>query len=224
MLAEVVDCSNIAEGEANWQTQADFVYDGKAAMYVMGDWAKAYFEDDSRSDQTPRVPWTADVDFGVVPGLGSSGYFTFNSAVFAVTNGAAHPNAARAFISVVASHEGQSAFNFTKGSLPARLDVDEFKDAMLRAQFDDFVRAAATSTADAPMLLPGYATLTSFDFQQQANPALLVFAVGGEKAAEIFDCDYYDCPVPDAERAVPPKDVAYAVGKFQAAYAHLAQP
>src|SRR5690606_13215846 len=93
--------------------------------------------------------------------------------------GAQHPQAAKAFLGVVASRVGQEAFNPVKGSVPARIDVslDGFDDMVkgAAADFDEAARGEAR-------LLPGYASLTTFEYQKEVNPSLLVFAVGGARA------------------------------------------
>lgn len=209
-LEKVLRCSNVDEATGSWGDGARAVYDGDAAMLVMGDWAKGFFEG-LRVDGQPV--WKANEDFGVRPGLGSDGYFTFNSAVFAFPRGAPHPKAARAFLRVVGSQAGQAAFNPAKGSLPARTDVelDSF-DAMTRQFGEDFQEAAAGEAR----LLPGYASLTPSNYQAVVSPSLLVFAVGGERAKELEPE-----AVRDEEIAIEPFDHEYILGKLAAAYAFL---
>jgi hypothetical protein len=112
-------------------------------------------------------------------------------------------------------------------TIPPRLDADSsvLEDAMLRREFEDLISAAASSTDSEPKLLPGYASLTSLDFRTAINPALLVFAVGGAKAAAILGCkdpDNFDpCPVPDADRLILARDLDYIVTKLRANYGLL---
>ncbi|HSC88711.1 MAG TPA: extracellular solute-binding protein, partial [Polyangiaceae bacterium] len=102
-LKRVLECSDVAIAADAWGSGGDALYRGDSAMYVMGDWGKAYLESGHDADGRAREPWVADEDFGVVPGLGSQGYFTFNSTVFGLPKGAPHPKAARAFVEVVGS-------------------------------------------------------------------------------------------------------------------------
>jgi glucose/mannose transport system substrate-binding protein len=214
-FAKVLACSNVATASDSWGVNGDVVYTGDAAMYVMGDWAKGYFEGGQDANGVARPAWKADQDFGVVPGLGGTGYFTFNSAVFGLPLGAQHPNAGKAFLSVVGSVEGQQAFNPLKGSVPARIDADlSLFDDMVRASAEDFKAAGA----DTHKLLPGYASLTTLDFQVEINPSLLVFAVGGDRARALDPMD-----VPADEAAVPPLDVSYIQAKIAANYGLLAK-
>ncbi len=212
-LARVLQCSNVAVAESSWGVGGDLTYSGDAAMFVMGDWAKGYFEGGKDATGASRRAWKPGVDFGVVPGLGSAGYYVFNSAVFGLPKGAQHPKAAAAFLTTVGSGAGQETFNPLKGSVPARTDVD-------LAQFDDMVRASAADFATAGAgdvkLLPGYASLTPLDFQIEINPSLLVFAVGGDRARSL-DPDN----VPEDEAIVPALNVDYMVNKIAANYALL---
>jgi glucose/mannose transport system substrate-binding protein len=212
-FAKILVCSNVASASDSWGVSGDLVYSGKAAMFVMGDWAKGYFEGGKDANGIARPAWQPGVDFGVVPGLGGAGYFTFNSAVFGLPYGAVHPNAGKAFLSVVGSAEGQQAFNPLKGSVPARTDADlSLFDAMVRASAEDF-KAASTGSNK---LLPGYASLTTLDFQEEINPSLLVFALGGDRARTL---DSADVPIDEAD--VPALDVDYIVAKIAANYGLL---
>jgi glucose/mannose transport system substrate-binding protein len=178
---KVAQCSNVADGGSDpnfprWDLQGDFVYDGEAASIVMGDWMKGYLEGGKTWEGDARDAWEPGENFGVVAGLNSGDHFTFNSAVFGLPQGAPHPRAAEAFLNVVASADGQAAFNPLKGSVPARTgtNLDGF-DAMVRAAAEDFEEAGGTEN----MLLAGYASLTTLTFQLAINPALVVFTVGG---------------------------------------------
>jgi len=212
---KVLQCSNVATASDSWGAAGDVVVSGNAAMYVMGDWAKGYFEGGMDATGATRPVWVANQDFGVVPGLGGTGYFTFNSAVFGLPDGAQHPNAGKAFLTVAGSKEGQEAFNPLKGSVPARTDADlSLFDDMVRASAEDFKTAGAATHK----LLPGYASLTSLDFQEEINPSLLVFAVGGDRALELDPAD-----VPADEAGVPALNIDYIVAKIVANYNLLKQ-
>jgi glucose/mannose transport system substrate-binding protein len=219
----VAQCSNVDKGTATdqnyrgWDLHGDKLYDGEAATIVMGDWMKGYLEGGSNFEGDLREQWTANVDFGVVSGFGSGDYFTFNSAVFGLPSGAPHPKAAEAFLEIAASKEGQAAFNPLKGSVPARTDVDlDAFDDMVRKASQDFQSAAAGED----MLLPGYASLTTFDFQVAINPALVVFTLGGAKAKAILN-EPRNSVVSPAEEGVLAGDVDYIVQKITANYARI---
>ncbi|HVJ17859.1 MAG TPA: extracellular solute-binding protein, partial [Polyangiaceae bacterium] len=199
-LDKVLACSDIAEASSSsWTLAMDELLDGTAAMSVMGDWAKGYLAQGS---------WTAGVDFDVVPGLGSSGYYVFNSAAFPLPENAPHPNAAKAFLSVMASEAGQLAFNMEKGAIPARLGVslDDF-DAMTQSSAQDYAAAAEGTNK----LLPGYASMSSYDFQSEINDALLIFALGGDAAGKWIS-------VTSGEESIVQGDVTYIVNVIAANY------
>ncbi len=209
-FARILNCSNVADASASWAENGDLVRNGEVAFYVMGDWAKGYFEGGLDAAGSPAPAWSSTTDFGVVPAFGSERYFVFNSAVFGVPKGAQHPRAARAFLEVVGSIEGQQAFNRVKGSVPARTDVDlSVFDEVTRNAAADFEKAAAGTDR----LLPGYASLTTFAYQKEINPSLLVFAVGGRRARQL---DPENVPV--AEGAIPARSLEYIVGKLRVTY------
>ncbi|HEY4106740.1 MAG TPA: extracellular solute-binding protein, partial [Polyangiaceae bacterium] len=214
-FAKVLACSDIATETDSWGASGDIVYNNNAAMYVMGDWAKGYFEGGQDANGVARPAWVANTDFGVVPGLGGTGYFTFNSAVFGLPVGAQHPNAGKAFLTTAGSADGQQAFNPLKGSVPARTDADlSLFDDMTRNSAMDFKAAGAQTNK----LLPGYASLTTLAFQEEINPSLLVFAVGGDRARTLDSAD-----VPADEAQVQAFDVDYIIQKIAANYALLKQ-
>jgi glucose/mannose transport system substrate-binding protein len=98
-----------------WDQAAELLHTGQAAMYVHGDWVKGYYQ---------ALGWQPGIDFDTVDGPGTQGVFLFNSDGFAITTGAPNPLAAKAFLTVFGSKDGQVAFNSKKGSSPARNDVD----------------------------------------------------------------------------------------------------
>jgi glucose/mannose transport system substrate-binding protein len=209
-LAKVLSCSNVTDAKPGWSSAADLVYSADAAMLVMGDWAKGYFEGGKDAQDLPRKVWQPRRDFDVVPGLGSEGYYTFNSAVFGLPQGVQHHRAAKAFLEVVGSKEGQEAFNPVKGSVPARIDADlRLFDGMVQDSAADFAIADRNGK-----LLPGYASLAPLDFTSEISPSLLVFAVGGDRARSLD----VDKKIPEDEVVVPALDVDYMIEKIAANY------
>lgn len=114
-----------AETGFNWTNAAQAVYNGDAAMFLHGDWAKGYFS---------RLGWKPGVDFGVIGAPGAADMFLYGVDVFAIPAGATNEKGARQFLQTIASKEGQIAFNRLKGSSPIRLDIS--KDTL-----DDLGRA-----------------------------------------------------------------------------------
>lgn len=112
-----------------WTNAAQAVYNGDAAMFFHGDWAKGYFT---------QLGWVPGVDFGVVGAPGASEFFLYGVDVFAVPKGALNERGAREFLSTVASPAGQIAFNVIKGSSPIRRDIPRSDlDPLGRATLDD---------------------------------------------------------------------------------------
>jgi glucose/mannose transport system substrate-binding protein len=101
--------------EMGWTDAADLVLEGKAAMFIHGDWAKGYLT---------QVGWEPGVGFGVFGMPGASELFLYGVDVFALVVDGPDTEAAKHFLRTVASKEGQSAFNKLKGSSPVRLDAD----------------------------------------------------------------------------------------------------
>jgi glucose/mannose transport system substrate-binding protein len=208
-LASLLECSDVTDAPSSWSVATEQLGRGEAAYLVMGDWAKGFLEGGVDAAGDPRPPLRAGEDFDVLPGLGTGAQFVFNSAVFGLPERALHERAARELLRVLGSAEGQAAFNPLKGSVAARIDVDASEGDAITARAAADLRAVAD---DPERLLPGYASLTSFEYQQEVNPALLVFAVGGARAYELDPAG-----VAPTERSVPRADSAYLLGKLRAA-------
>jgi glucose/mannose transport system substrate-binding protein len=143
-----------------WTNAAQAVYNGEAAMFLHGDWAKGYFV---------QLGWTPGVDFGVVGMPGASEMFLYGVDTFALPKGAAHSTLAEKFLGVVASKTGQLAFNKLKGSSPIRLDVAKDQlDGLGQATLRDL------ETASIRMLVPA---------KDEWDAAMLAFAQNKDKAA-----------------------------------------
>jgi glucose/mannose transport system substrate-binding protein len=96
-----------------WEGAADMLHSGRAAMFLHGNWVKAYLE--SKAD-------VADVDFGVVQFPAKA--FVHAGDSFVMSTDAPHENATLDFLKVIGAADAQSAFNKVKGALPARMDAD----------------------------------------------------------------------------------------------------
>ncbi len=106
---------NADANDLTWQQAAQRLSDGQAAFYVMGDWADGYY-------RSRGLTLSEDYDWTPVPG--TSGVFQFLADSFVLPVGAAHRQAAIAWLTVAGSKVGQDAFNTLKGSIPARRDAD----------------------------------------------------------------------------------------------------
>lgn len=129
-LSKLLDYTNEDHAALTWDQASGLVLQGKAAMNVMGDWAKGYF----LSNQAKP-----NVDFGAAPTPGTVGSFFVITDTFGLPAKAPDQALSMNFLKIVASAEGQINFNLKKGSIPARTDVpmDQF-DEIARATMADF--------------------------------------------------------------------------------------
>jgi glucose/mannose transport system substrate-binding protein len=136
VFADVVEnYANVDAGDDgfSWTSAAQAVYNGDAAMFLHGDWAKGYFS---------ALGWSAESDFGAVGAPGASELFLYGVDAFALPTGSRNEPGARDFLATIASVQGQVAFNRLKGSSPIRRDVPRGDlDAEGRATLDDLDHA-----------------------------------------------------------------------------------
>lgn len=160
VLTDYIDVDASAVDGYGWTNATEAVYDGHAAMFLHGDWAKGYFVE---------LGWEPNVDFGVVGAPGASDMFLYGVDVFGLPNGAKHPEAARDFLTTIGSEKGQIAFNTVKGSSPMRLDIDakDF-DSMGQEVIEDF---------------KGAKIRMALIWQNAWDEAMLTFAKDHDKAA-----------------------------------------
>ncbi|HXZ06852.1 MAG TPA: ABC transporter substrate-binding protein, partial [Paraburkholderia sp.] len=99
----------------DWNLATAMVINGKAAMQIMGDWAKGEFVAAGKK---------ANVDYLCFQYPGTQGDFIFNTDQFATfkKSDASLPGE-YAFASTVLDKANQARFNQIKGAIPARLDV-----------------------------------------------------------------------------------------------------
>jgi glucose/mannose transport system substrate-binding protein len=129
VLTDYIDVDAAAAAGYGWTQAADDLHDGKAAMFIHGDWAKGYLT---------QVGWTPGVDFGVTTTPDSGGAFLYGSDVFAIPAGAKHKAEALDWLRTVTSADGQIAFNEAKGSSPVRLNLNDHDlDPMAKGTYAD---------------------------------------------------------------------------------------
>jgi glucose/mannose transport system substrate-binding protein len=149
-----------------WQDASQLVANGKAAMNVMGDWAKGYY--------TTDLHLKPNVDFGWVTTPGTDSDFMVITDTFGLPKGAPHRDGTLAFLKVLGSEPGQDAFNPLKGSIPARLDADTSKyDVYSQSAIQDFKKDTLT-----PSLAHGSAANPGF--LDAVNQAMQVFVSSGD--------------------------------------------
>ncbi|HEX6292623.1 MAG TPA: extracellular solute-binding protein [Herpetosiphonaceae bacterium] len=160
-FGRMLSYANADRGSLKWQDAAGLVYDGKAAMTIMGDWAEGYFK--GRGGQP-------NVEFGWAASPGTDGIFMWLSDSFGLPKNAPNRDAAIAWLKVAGSKEGQDAFNPKKGSIPARTDADlSLYDAYLQYSIQSFAKDKL-----APSIEHGAAAPT--DFVTEYENAINVFA------------------------------------------------
>ncbi|MFC3883582.1 ABC transporter substrate-binding protein [Bacillus songklensis] len=154
----------------NWQDASQLVADGKAAMNVMGDWAKGYFVND--------LKLKVNEDFGYITTPGTEGQFMVITDTFGLPKGVENSEDVKKFLSVLGSVEGQDAFNPLKGSIPARIDADVSKyDQYGKDTIEDFKEAKlAASLAHGSAAPEGFVT--------KVNQAINIFVT--QKDAKQF--------------------------------------
>jgi glucose/mannose transport system substrate-binding protein len=152
-----------------WDEAAGQVLNGKAAMTIMGDWAKGYF-------QANDPNWAEN--FGWEPSPGTEGIVKVITDAFGLPKGAKNPENTKNFLRVLGSKTGQVTFNLRKGSIPARTDVDT-------SQFDVYMKDAARDFGEAKSLVGsaphGSATIEAF--ASQLNTAINTFVANPSDAA-----------------------------------------
>jgi len=131
------DYVNSDYAAVTWDEASGKVLKGEAAMTIMGDWAKGYFQANSQT-------WADEI--GWVPSPGTSGIFKVITDTFGLPKGAKNAANAKNFLKVLGSKTGQVTFNLRKGSIPARTDVDTSK-------FDVYMKDAAKDFSEAKALV-----------------------------------------------------------------------
>jgi glucose/mannose transport system substrate-binding protein len=166
-VAKVLEYTNEDRDAQNWDEAAQMVVEGKAAMTIMGDWAKGFFV-----SQGLR----AGVELGQAPIPGTNGVFVYLVDSFTLPKGAQNRAAAVDFLNLVGSERMQSIFNPIKGSTPPRTDVDlELYDSLARNNIAEF---------KSNTLAPGSSVLISNpDFIFEFDAAMKQFGIDGDQDA-----------------------------------------
>jgi glucose/mannose transport system substrate-binding protein len=141
VITDYVDVEKSSAEDYDWSSAAQDLYDGNAAMLFHGDWAKGYLV---------HLGWEPGVDFGVSGPPGANDLFVYGADMFGLPSTAPHTQLGKDFLAVVASPEGQIAFNSFKGATPMRSDIiDDITDQTLKDSLNNL--------ANAKVLMPGHA-------------------------------------------------------------------
>ncbi len=111
-FAKMLNYVNADHAARSWDQANDLIIQGKAAMYIHGDWANADFLAKGFDG------------YGWAPAPGNVGIYDALSDTFGLPKKAPDPQEARWWLELLGSKEGQEAFNPLKGSICARTDCD----------------------------------------------------------------------------------------------------
>ena len=128
-FGKLMSYTNADRGDLDWEPALVKTIDTNAVFTIMGDWVPAAY--DSRNLKM-GTDWTW------APAPGTKGVYDFLADSYGITTNAPNPAAAKAWLDVISSKEGQTAFNKVKGSIPARTDID-------LTTFSAYQQAAAAS-------------------------------------------------------------------------------
>ncbi len=129
--------------EQPWTEAVKRIARGEAAMFVMGDWAKAELNELGQS---------IDTDFSCVPLPGTDNYHLYSVDTLAMfVNDYTHQPAQEKLAKAVMSPLAQQQYSAAKGSVPVRRDANPAAmDSCARSSWRVFARGAA---AQAPSLV-----------------------------------------------------------------------
>ncbi|QZA78605.1 extracellular solute-binding protein [Deefgea tanakiae] len=138
-------CTPDAAGR-EWNLATADVINGRAAMQLMGDWAKGEFAQAGKTQGT---------DYLCVPSPTQNGEYSFAADTLTMfkQSDPRLQTAQRDFVSLLMSTEGQEVFNLYKGNIPARTDVN-------MTRYDDYAKQSARDFANAAskqVLVPSWA-------------------------------------------------------------------
>ncbi len=137
--AELVKPGYFIENHAaiDWQDAVPQLVQGKAAMYLMGNFAVATFKNGGlKEEQIGFLPFP-EITAGI-PIAEEAPTDTFH-----IPKGAKNKDDAKKFLAYVASPEAQTKMNATMGQLPVNNKADKPTDPFLEAGFDMLSKATA---------------------------------------------------------------------------------
>lgn len=139
--AHMLEYSNADRDALLWNEAAQKVFDGTAAMIIVGDFGRGFFLSKG---------WRSGVELGEIPLPGTRGTFMFVVDAFGLPKGVAHRQAAVNFLNLLATPAAEDAFSPLKGSIPPRTDTDRsLYGSAAQDTMDDFAKdtlSPATNT------------------------------------------------------------------------------
>jgi len=128
-FGKLMSYTNADRDSLDWEPALVKALDGDAVFTIMGDWVPAALDSRNLVDGT---------DYLWAPSPGTQGIYDFLADSYGLTTGAPHPAAAKAWLDVISSVDGQTGFNKVKGSIPARTDIN-------LSSFSSYQQAASAS-------------------------------------------------------------------------------
>ncbi|MDR0488242.1 MAG: ABC transporter substrate-binding protein [Propionibacteriaceae bacterium] len=128
-FGKLMSYTNADRDSLDWEEALAIALDQKAVFNVMGDWVPGALDARNLVDGT---------DYLWAPSPGTDGVYGFLADSFGLTTGGPNPDAGKAWLDVISSADGQTAFNKVKGSIPARTDID-------LSSFSDYQQSASKS-------------------------------------------------------------------------------
>lgn len=160
--------ANADHDALSWASATALIYNGKAAMNIMGDWANGEFT---------AAKFT---DYGWAPSPGSKGVYDALSDSFALPAKAPNKDNAAAWLALAGSKAAQEKFNPAKGSICARTDCDP-------ALFNDYLKSAINdwkTNAIVPSVVHGAAATPSWASKGYSDPVVLFASTGDVAKAQ----------------------------------------
>jgi glucose/mannose transport system substrate-binding protein len=150
---------NKDHGTLAWDVAIHRVMKGEGAFCIMGDWANGEF----------RVAGLKyGKDYGAILVPETKGLYGLGVDTFQHPRGLPDPLNSTRWLSLVASRQGQDAFNPLKGSVPARTDAD-------LSAYDPYQRSAIADFKAAAHMYPNSAAALPEAFNTQVNDSLVAF-------------------------------------------------
>jgi glucose/mannose transport system substrate-binding protein len=130
--AHMLDYSNADRDSLLWGDAAQRVFDGTAAMMIVGDFGRGFFLSKG---------WHSGVELGEIPLPGTSGTFVFVVDAFGLPKGTVHRQAAVNWLNHLSTTDAENVFNPIKGSTPPRTDADRsVYSPIAQTTMDDFAK------------------------------------------------------------------------------------
>lgn len=163
---------NPDNADLGWEVAIARIIKKEGAFNVMGDWANGEF-------MSSNQVYNKDYGTFIVPE--TRDYYGLVIDTFQRPISVQHPESARKWLEVVASKEGQDAFNPLKGSISARIDTDVSK-------YSDYQKTAIFDFVTLKYMFPAVSNGAPKDFEVREQQIIAEFIkdLDAKKAARAF--------------------------------------